>query len=40
MDKLMTLVNMFNSLSTDMKMFIAVIVVAGILSKLSTEPNR
>lgn len=39
MDKIMSLVNMFSSLSTDTKMFIGVIVVAGVLSKITTEAN-
>jgi hypothetical protein len=39
MDKFMAFINMFSGLSMDTKMFIGVIVVAGILSKLSTEPN-
>jgi hypothetical protein len=36
-EKIMTLVNMFSSLSSDAKMFIGVVVVAGVLSKLTTE---
>ncbi len=39
MDKFMAFINVLGGLSTDAKMFIGVIVIAGVLSKLSTESN-